>query len=151
MNRLTTAALAVTLGLGLSACDEKKAAAPAPAPVAAAPVVEAPPAKTVIEVPEFTISTDAADIEKGKELYAAKGCIACHKMGGRLVGPDLTGVLTKRDEVWVKKMILRPDVMVKEDDVAKKLLGEYMTPMPNQGVDPKTELPLLLAYLKSVE
>ncbi len=137
------------LVLSLTACAEKAAEAPsAPAP---APV-EVVPAKTVIEVPDFVVSTAAADIKKGEEIFAAKGCIACHKVGGgKLVGPDLKGVTARRDETWIKKMILRPDVMVKEDEVAKKLLGEMFTPMPNQGVDPKTELPFILSYLKSAE
>lgn len=153
MNRLTTAALAAAGALALLGCNEKKAAPPAdtPAAVVVAPA-DAPPAKTEIQVPDFAISTAPADVEKGRDIFAAKGCVACHKVGGgRLVGPDLKGVTTKRDEVWLKKMILRPDVMVKEDDVAKKMLAEYMTPMPNQGVDPEKELPFLMAYLKSTE
>ncbi len=103
-------------------------------------------------MPDFVVSTEPADIKKGEEVYASKGCNACHKVGGgRLVGPDLKGVTARRDEAWLKKMILRPDVMIKEDEVAKKLFVEHLTPMPNQGVDPKTELPFIMSYLKSVE
>lgn len=138
--------------LALAACDEKKPEATTAQPVQVAPPVEAPPAKTTIEVPEFVISTAAADIAKGQEIFAAKGCTACHKIGGgKLVGPDLKGVTARRDEGWLKKMILRPDVMIKEDEAAKKLFVEHLTPMPNQGVDPKSELPFIMAYLKSVE
>jgi nitrite reductase (NO-forming) len=108
--------------------------------------------KQAVPVPSFTISKSPADIHKGEEVFAAKGCTACHKIGGgKLVGPDLKGVTARRDETWIKRMILRPDVMLKEDDVARKLLAEHMTPMPNQNVDPTLELPQLLAYLKSVE
>ncbi len=140
--------------LCLSACDDKKpeAVAVTAAPAVVAPVVEVAPAKTVIEVPEFTISTTPDDIKKGEALFAAKGCVACHKVGGgKLVGPDLKGVTARREESWIKKMILRPDVMVKEDEIAKKLLGETFVPMPNQNVDPKTELPFILSFLKSAE
>lgn len=137
----------------LTACDEKKAEPAAVVAVAApAEVVAAEPVKTVIEVPEFVISTTAEDIKKGEELFAGKGCVACHKIGGgKLVGPDLKGVTARRDEKWIKKMILRPDVMVKEDEIAKKMLGETFVPMPNQNVDPKTELPFIMSYLKSAE
>lgn len=149
MRRVTSALVAA---LSLAACTEKKIE-PAPAPVAEAPAaVEAAPAMTVIEVPAFVISTDPADIKKGEELFAAKGCVACHKIGGgKLVGPDLKGVTARREADWIKKMILKPEIMVKEDPIAKKMLGELFIPMPNQNVNPTTELPFLFAYLKSAE
>ena len=133
------------LVLWLTACSQKTVE-PVAAPVALVP------ARTVIEVPEFVVSTTADDIKKGEGFFAARGCIACHKVGGgKLVGPDLKGVTARRTEKWIKSMILRPDVMVKEDEVAQKLLGETFVPMPNQGVDPKAELPFILAFLKSAE
>ncbi|MFT3712049.1 MAG: cytochrome c [Archangium sp.] len=143
-------------GLVLSACNEKPTEAPkSPEPqavAAPAPAEPAAPAKVEIEVPTFTISTAPADIKKGEETFAAKGCSACHKIGGgKLVGPDLKGVTARRDETWIKKMILRPDVMIKDDETAKKPFVEHLTPMPNQGVNPQTELPFILSYLKSVE
>lgn len=147
------AVLVAALSLTLTACNDKKDQAPAPElDKAAAPAVEAAPAKTPIGVPEFAVSTTPEDIKKGEALFAAKGCVACHKIGGgKLVGPDLKGVTARRDEKWIKSMILRPDIMVKEDDLAKKLLGEHFVPMPNQNVDPKAELPFLMSYLKSAE
>jgi mono/diheme cytochrome c family protein len=108
--------------------------------------------KSSVPVPSFTISTSPRDIVRGQELFGEKGCTACHKVGGgKLVGPDLKGVTARRDETWIKRMILRPDVMIKEDEVAKKLFAQHLTPMPNQNVDPTRDLPPLLAYLKSVE
>lgn len=135
---------AFALGLALAACSDAKPAQESK------PAVAASTTATPIEVPSFAISTQPTDISKGEEAFAAKGCTACHKIGGgKLVGPDLKGVTERRDETWLKKMILRPDVMVKEDATARKLLAEYLVPMPNQGVDPGQELPLILAYLKS--
>ncbi len=105
-----------------------------------------------IEVPELTVSTLPADIQKGEQIFATKGCTACHKMGGgKLVGPDLKGVTARRSIKWIEKMILKPEVMVKEDEVAKGLLKTYMTPMANQNVLPDAELPFILAYLKAHE
>ena len=144
--RPLTAALAALL---LGACSEKPAAA---APAAAEPVAAAAPAATPMPTPDITISTAAADVTKGEEVFAMKGCTACHKVGGgKLVGPDLKGVMSRRDQEWVERMILHPDVMLKEDPVAKKLLAEHFTPMPNQNVDPQAELPYLLSYLKGAE
>ena len=134
--------LALMLVLGVFGCGEK--------PPTSAPAAEGASGKTPIEVPEFAVSESPADVQKGEEIFAGKGCVACHKVGGgKLVGPDLKGVLSRRDETWVKKMIMRPDVMVKEDETARKLLAEHLTPMPNQGVDGSAELPYLMAYLKS--
>ncbi|MBK7859661.1 MAG: cytochrome c [Archangiaceae bacterium] len=124
------------------------------APDPAGPVRDTPkPASGAsVEVPKLDISTDAAAIAQGRDLFSAKGCVGCHKIGGgKLVGPDLKGVTARRDPEWLAKMILRPDVMVKEDDTAKKLLAEHMVPMPNQNVDAQKELPLLLSFLKSNE
>jgi mono/diheme cytochrome c family protein len=105
-----------------------------------------------IQVADVAYSTDASDVKKGEEIFAAKGCNACHKIGGgKLVGPDLKGVTARRNPKWVAKMILKPDVMIKEDDTAKELFKTHLTPMPNQNVEPATELPKLLAYLKSNE
>lgn len=148
MKRLTTALVAA---LSLAACSEKTA--PPAEPVAAAPApVEAAPQKTAIDVPQFEISTAPDDVKKGEAIFAAKGCVGCHKVGGgKLVGPDLKGVTARRDAEWIKKMILKPEVMLKEDDVAKKLLAETFVPMPNQNVDPKSELPFLMSFLKNAE
>lgn len=144
---------AALFALFLSGCTEKKTEAPpAPAPEPVAEAAPAEPAKVEMKVPDVVISTDAAVIAQGKDLFAAKGCVACHKIGGgKLVGPDLKGITARRDTKWLSKMILYPDVMVKEDEVAKKLFVEHLVPMPNQQVDPVKDLPLLLAYLKSTE
>lgn len=137
------AVLILSCASALLACSGKEAA----------PKDEAPAEiKSSVPVPTFAISKSPADIARGQEVFAEKGCTACHKVGGgKLVGPDLKGVTARRDEIWIKRMILRPDVMIKEDELAKKLFVEHLTPMPNQNVDPASELPPLMAYLKSVE
>jgi cytochrome c2 len=93
----------------------------------------------------------AADAKKGEELFAAKGCKACHKLDGtKLVGPGLQAVSQRRSVPWMARMMLKPEVMVQTDAEAKKLLAAYMTQMANQNVAADTELPHLLAYLKTL-
>jgi mono/diheme cytochrome c family protein len=131
---------------------EAAAAPPTEAAAAPVPAAEAAPAKTEITIPKFVISKAPGDIEQGKAFFASKGCVGCHKIGGgKLVGPDLKGVTARREQEWIERMILRPDVMTKEDDTAKQLFATHLVQMPNQGVDPSKELPALLAYLKSAE
>ena len=146
------------LVLALAGCTEKKPAPPAPAPKAEAPAAvpgegveaQSPAGPASIVIPTFAISAAAADIAKGKEIFAAQGCIACHKVGGgKLVGPDLQGVLARRTQSWVEKMVLKPEVMIARDDVAKGMYRTILVPMANQNVDPANELPFIVSYLKS--
>lgn len=92
--------------------------------------------------------TDEARAREGEELFQAKGCNACHKLGeGRLVGPDLVGVTERREKQWIISMILQPDSMVRADPIARRLLSEYYTPMQNMGVT-REEAEALYHYLR---
>jgi mono/diheme cytochrome c family protein len=65
------------------------------------------------------------ELAKAGETKYQMICTACHMVGQRMIGPDLTGVYTRRSPEWVMNMILNPDVMIKEDPIAKALLKEY--------------------------
>ena len=105
-----------------------------------------------IVIPTIAISTAPGDVDAGKAMFAKKGCTACHKIGGgKLVGPDLKGVTARRNPKWMARMILHPEQMLQQDETAHGLLAKYLTPMANQNVNPDTELPALLSYLKSNE
>ncbi len=105
-----------------------------------------------ILIPHITISTAPADVEAGKAMFVKKGCPACHKIGGgKLVGPDLKGVTARRNPRWIERMILHPEIMVQQDPTARDLLRTHLTPMANQNVNPDTELPKILSYLKANE
>ncbi|HET8737937.1 MAG TPA: cytochrome c [Pricia sp.] len=52
-------------------------------------------------------------------------CTACHMAEQRMIGPALKGVYERRNPAWVMNMIINPDVMLKEDPIAKALLEEY--------------------------
>lgn len=84
----------------------------------------------------------------GEALFTAKGCNACHTIGGgKLVGPDLQGVTELRTNEWLTKWLTAPDQMLQTDPDAKALLAEYNNvPMPNLGLTPE-EVAALIAYL----
>lgn len=82
----------------------------------------------------FTSGAGAAG-EDGKTIFAQK-CAGCHTIGGgKLAGPDLQGLSDRREADWVKRFILAPDeVIASGDPIAKQLVDEYGTQMPNLGV-----------------
>ena len=92
---------------------------------------------------------DEAMAAKGKEEFKAK-CSACHKMSKRFVGPALAGVTERRTPEWIMNMILNPEVMVAENEEAKKLLGIYLAPMANQNLT-EEEARLILEYFRTVK
>ncbi len=68
------------------------------------------------------INTDMA--AAGEAKFQAI-CTACHMAEQRMIGPALKGVYDRRSPEWVMNMIINPDVMLKEDPIAKALLKEY--------------------------
>ena len=84
---------------------------------------------------------------KGEELFKVKTCSTCHGFGVRITGPDLKGVTHRRTSTWIKHQILSPDVMTKEDPIAKQLLGTYLVQMPKLPVTDE-EADALIEFLK---
>lgn len=77
---------------------------------------------------------DQALAAQGKEVYD-KMCLACHRIGKKFIGPPPNNILERRSPEWVMNMILNPEVMVKEDPLAKDLLIEFNgSPMANQNL-----------------
>ena len=84
----------------------------------------------------------------GEALFTAKGCNACHTIGGGdLVGPDLAGVTERRTEEWLTNWLTAPDQMLTSDPDAQAMLAQYNNvPMPNLGLTPD-EVAALIAYM----
>ena len=90
----------------------------------------------------------AQPVEKGQLMFQQK-CASCHTIGGgTLVGPDLKGVMARRDRDWLVRWISTPDKMLAErDPIAIQLLQEFNNvPMPNLGLS-ETDAATVLAYL----
>ena len=91
---------------------------------------------------------DQGEAERGKKLFQERGCAACHSIGkGKITGPDLLGVTKRRDEEWLKKWLKSPDTMIMTDPIAKEMLGVYMVPMPNLGLNDE-EIDVLIDYFE---
>ena len=92
---------------------------------------------------------DQAMAEKGKATYE-KMCSACHKPLEKFIGPPPKGILERRSPEWVMNMILNPEIMVKEDPIAKKLLMEHNgSPMANQHLT-QEEARAVLEYFRTL-
>ncbi len=86
--------------------------------------------------------------QEGDQLYQ-QYCAACHTIGkGDLVGPDLQGVMQRRERAWLEKMISTPDKMLASDKTAQELMSKYKLAMPNLGLS-STQVQSLLAYLEN--
>jgi hypothetical protein len=97
--------------------------------------VQADP-KGIGEVTSVDLGTgiDASLAETGKAIVDMK-CTACHQLNDkRLVGPGFQGVTNRRKPEWVMNMITNVDIMLDQDPVARQLLEECLTRMPNQNI-----------------
>lgn len=89
-------------------------------------------------------------IPPGEMVYLRVGCTSCHSIGkGKLIGPDLAGVMQRREREWLKKWLKDPPSMLATDETARKLLEEFLTPMPSYGLTNK-EIDLLIGYLETL-
>ena len=92
---------------------------------------------------------DTALARAGGRLFD-RGCAACHTVGGgRLSGPDLAGLLERREPAWIRGMVLSPDSMLRADPVARALLAEYRLPMPASNLSAR-ELRAVVEHVRAV-
>ncbi|MBC32250.1 MAG: cytochrome C [Muricauda sp.] len=103
----------------------------------------------------ITSLTLAAEIDqamaKQGEAVFNQMCTACHRVGKKFIGPAPNGILERRTPEWVMNMILNPEVMVKEDPLAKDLLMEFNgSPMANQGLT-EEQARAVLEYFRTLK
>ena len=143
----------LTIGVLLSSCGgdkaKKEVAAPAKEDVKKE-VAKVDPMtdKGVGKITSITLGDlDQAMVVEGEAIFKAK-CTACHKISKRFVGPGLKGITERRTPEWIMNMILDPELMVKENEIAKQLLVEYSAPMANQSLT-EDEARKILEYFRT--
>jgi mono/diheme cytochrome c family protein len=87
-------------------------------------------------------------VKKGQAIFNTK-CASCHKLDERYVGPAQRDVWERRTPEYILNMMLNPEEMYKRHPEAKKLLAEYMTPMPAQNLT-MDDARALLEYFRKV-
>ena len=147
MNRLPRSWIAAVVALALAGCSSSEPSSSQGA-AGASPVATTPPASDLDAGPRAADGPiDEALGEQGETLFKDKGCSACHTFGKKLTGPDLAGVSKRRTAKWIERQILDPQVMVKEDPIAKQLFATHMLQMPDQGLT-EAEAKALVEYFK---
>jgi len=89
--------------------------------------------------------------------YFQQNCVSCHTIGGgRLTGPDLKGVLERRDRAWLVSFVQDPKAKVDAGDpYAQQIFQEaravYMPTLPGLTADMADKLIGLIEYESTLE
>lgn len=89
-------------------------------------------------------------LDQGQYLFQSR-CSACHTIGkGDKAGPDLAGVTTRRDHVWLARYLAEPETMLAEGDpIAAALFDKYQSVrMPNLRLG-RDDISALLSYVET--
>jgi len=98
----------------------------------------------------FLFLAVAANAQDGAALYK-KHCLSCHTIGGGIkVGPDLSGITSKRDFDWLVKFVKSSkDLIASGDADAIAIFEEYdKKPMPSHS-NSIIEIQAMLDYIAS--
>ena len=90
--------------------------------------------------------------QSGEQIFQSF-CAGCHTIGkGKLVGPDLAGVTSRREASWLVRQIQEPDSLIAENDpIAMQLLQEANgVPMVRLGLT-DAQVSAVISYLQSIE
>ena len=102
---------------------------------------------TTVIVMGVSFSVSISYGQTGEELFK-QNCAVCHKLGGKMVGPDLVGVSDRRSEDWIIKFVKSSQSMVKSgDETAVAVFEEFnQVPMPDQPFNDE-QIKSMLTYI----
>ena len=102
--------------------------------------------------PETLAQATPTSSPEGEKIFGNL-CAACHTIGrGKLVGPDLSGVTSRREKGWLRRQIKEPDRMIAEKDpvIMELLKQSNNVPMVPMGLT-DAQVEEVIAYLVSTE
>ncbi len=97
----------------------------------------------------YLISADTTSAQDRGEQLFNQTCVACHSIGrGRLVGPDLAGVHSRRSEEWIIQFVQSSTKLIASGDPdAEALFKEYSgIVMPDHAVS-ADDVRAILGYI----
>jgi len=99
----------------------------------------------------YALAKNLPEINQGEDLFNSR-CAACHTIGqGDDLGPDLAGVVEKRDRKWLVRWLKEPDEMIKEKDpLAMALYERYgRVNMPNLRLT-DVDIKVVIEYMQTM-
>jgi len=119
--------------------------------VGACATAVSPPVELPADLPtvnaDFKLNNELAT--QGEVVFQRKGCAGCHVRmgGGRQGGPDLLGVVERREIGWLHNFLKDTNAMLQSDPIAIALLEEFRgMRMPNMSLNDQ-EIEALVHYL----
>ena len=106
------------------------------------------PYREVTRVPEPPAVPGA---DAGRTIFRTRGCNFCHTVGaGKLLGPDLKGIGSRRDENWLRQWLAEPAAVIRAHPEFARWPQEYEgIVMPNQNLS-SNEIGALVVYLRGL-
>jgi mono/diheme cytochrome c family protein len=119
--------------------------------VGACATTASPPVELPADLPtvnaDFRLNNDLA--AQGEVVFQQKGCAGCHGAlgSGRMGGPDLLGVVERREIAWLHSFLKDTNSMLQSDPIAMALLEEYrQMRMPNMNLSDQ-QIDALIHYM----
>ena len=85
--------------------------------------------------------------KRGAQVYTSKGCYTCHGIGRQLGGPDLMGIMDRRDHDWLRRWLKNTTEMIQSDPQAMAMVETYkFQKMPNMKLS-DSDIEALFHYL----
>jgi cytochrome c551/c552 len=70
-------------------------------------------------------AVDQGLANRGAVLFRNKGCDMCHGFGRTVSGPDLAGIMERRDPAWTKKWLQETNAMIEMDPQAQDMVKQW--------------------------